>query len=247
MPKIIKFNAKLISSLVMMIIIAALLVAATFAWFSHNERVHASGMAVRVDDTRITLSDTLTVTRTLSSTVTVQTYKCEGEEPYYFLFEDGAYATDEDGEKIPFSISGLLPGETVDVTFSYTCDDGLIGKSIGAELSGITAATFTEIDHPDVEHSVLGVYKYSVDTDGSFGEEHWLVDYVSGTSDPAPETIPLFIGEVWEKVSETPEDNYKTVTFRFDFDLEQYYTLRTLTNQLSEKSFTIGELRIEVQ
>jgi hypothetical protein len=38
----------------------------------------------------------------------------------------------------------------------------------------------------------------------------------------------------------------KTVTIRLDFDLEQYTMLHTATNQLSEKGFSIGALRIEV-
>lgn len=241
-----KINKKLISPIIMMIIIGALLVASTLAWLSHNTAAGVTGMKVSVTDERITLGDTLTVTRSLSARVTTQIYKCEGDDNYYYLFEDGAFATDGEGNRIPFYISGLLPGETVDVTFTYTCTDSLIGKGISARLTDISSDTFTEIDHPDVEHSVLGVYKYAAMKDGVFGEGEWLVDYVSGTADDIPGSVSLFENSVWAKVSETPEDNYVSASFRFDFDLEQYYTLRTATNQLSEKSFVIGELRIEV-
>ena len=241
-----KINSKLITPIIMMVITGALLIASTLAWFSHNTQSGVTGLKVSVTDERITLGDTLTVTRALSTRVTTQIYKCEGSDNYYYLFEDGAYATDGDGNKIPFYISGLLPGETVDVSFTYTCTDSLIGRGISARLTDISSDTFTEIDYPDIKHSVLGVYKYSAMEDGTFGEETWLVDYVSGTADDIPESVMLFENSVWSKVSETPEDNYVSASFRFDFDLEQYYTLRTATNQLSEKSFVIGELRIEV-
>ena len=247
MPRITKsINPKLISSLVMMIIIAALLVATTFAWFSNNTTVGAGGMSVTVTDKRVTLGDTITVTRTLSSS-TVYVYKCEGEDPYYYLYSDGAFETDEDGNRIPFSISELLPGETVDVTFSYTCTDSLIGSPIKASLSSIESDTFTEVDNADADHSVLGVYKYSVMQNGAFGEDSWVVEYTPGVDDVVPSSLPLFEGAIWQKVSDTPADNYVEITFRFDFDLEQYYTLKTATNQLSEKSFSINELRIEVE
>ena len=242
-----KINTKLISPLIMMCVIAALLIfsAFTFAWFSESRHAVASGFSINVTDKRITLSDTITVTRTLSSRQTTETFM-RGEGAVYYLYENGEFVLDEDGEMIPFSVAGLLPGETVDVTFSYTCTDSLIGSGIRASLSQITADAFNELEHPDVAHSVLGVYKYSVMTDGAFGEEAWMVEYASGVDDDMPDYIPLFENNVWEKVSETPSENYTSVTFRFDFDLAQYSTLKTATNQLSEKSFSIGELRIEV-
>ena len=234
-----------ISSAVMMVIIAALLIASTFAWFSHNEKATAGGMAVTVSDKRVKLADTITVTRTLSRSTEYE-YRRDTNDTYYYLYENGDFALDSEGNRIPFSISGLLPGETVTVTFSYTCTDSLIGEGISARLCGIEADTFVELDHPDTDHSVLGVYKYSSAIGNTLGESDWIVDYVSGEADDTPSTINVFEGAVWSKVSEVPEENYLTATFRFDFDLEQYYTLKTSTNQLSEKSFIIRELRIEV-
>ena len=235
-----------ISSAVMMVIIAALLIATTFAWFSHNESASAGGMAVTVSDKRVKLADSIKVTRTLSRSTEFE-YRREGNDVYYHLYEDGDFALDDEGNKIPFAISGLLPGETVDVTFSYTCTDSLIGESIKASLCGIESDTFVEIDHPDADHSVLGVYKYSSGFGDELGESGWIVDYVSGEDDPVTDSVSVFDGAVWSKVSDVADENYVSVTFRFDFDLEQYYTLKTSTNQLSEKSFIIRELRIEVE
>ena len=246
MSKTLKFNTKLLSSLFMMIIIAALLIASTFAWFSQNESTSVGGLAITVSDKRVKLADSIKVTRTLSRSTEFE-YRRDGNDLYYYLYEDGGFALDEEGNKIPFSISGLLPGETVDVTFSYTCTDSLIGENIKASLCGIEADTFVEIDHPDTDHSVLGVYKYSSSAGGVLGEPTWIVEYVSGIDDEAPSTLTVFDGAEWSKVSEVAEENYVNVTFRFEFDLEQYYTLKTSTNQLSEKSFIIRELRIEVE
>ena len=246
MSKTLKFNTKLLSSLFMMIIIAALLIASTFAWFSHNKTASAGGLAITVSDKRVKLADSIKVTRTLSRSTEFE-YRRDGNDLYYYLYENGDFALDEEGNKIPFSISGLLPGETVDVTFSYTCTDSLIGENIKASLCGIESDAFVEIDHPDIDHSVLGVYKYASGIGDEMSEASWIVDYVSGTDDVVPDEITVFSGAAWSKLSEVAEENYVDVTFRFDFDLEQYYTLKTSTNQLSEKSFIIRELRIEVE
>ena len=237
---------KALSSLVMMILIAALLIATTLAWFSNNESVTANGMTISIKDKRVKLADTIKVTRTLSHSTEYE-YRRDENGDYYYLYEDGDFALDEDGNRIPFAIAGLLPGEAVSVTFSYTCTDTLIGEKIKANLCGIEADSFVELDHPDTNHSVLGVYKYASCIGTELGEPEWVVEYTSGINDAAPSTVNVFEGAVWNKVSEVAEENYVDVTFRFDFDLEQYYTLKTSTNQLSEKTFTIGELRIEVE
>lgn len=243
-----KINPKLISSAVLLIITGALLLTCTFtfAWFADNHRVQASGMQISANDKRITISDMIEVTRTLGGKVTVQTYRCEEHEDYYYLYENDSFTTDENGDRIPFSISDLLPGEIVEVTFSYTCSDNLIGSPISAKLTSISSDSFPEIDHPDVSHYVLGVYKFSSKQGGEYPAGTWMVNYVSGQTEAIPESLPVFTDTIWNKVSDVPQDNYVTASFRFEFDLEQYTTLKTTTNLLSEKRFSIGELRIEV-
>lgn len=249
MPKLFpKISPQIISSFVLLVITGALLLTCTFtlAWFSTNRSVSATGMHITVADKRITLDDTIVVTRTLSTNVTTKTYRCIGEDSYYYLYEDNDFALDEQGNRIPLLIPNLLPGEFVDVTFAYTCTDSLIGTSISAYLSDISSDTFAEIDHPDVLHSVLGVYKFSVKHGANYSDGVWVVNYSSGIAEPTPKTLPVFTDVAWNKVSDTPENNYVYVTFRFKFDLSQYDTLKTATNLLSEKKFSIGELRIEV-
>ena len=249
MPK--RLNPQLISSFVILVVTGILLIACaftftfTFAWFSHNKEVSARGMQVSVADKRIELADTITVTRTLGQQVTTQTYRCEGDNDYY-LYENGAFLTDEQGNRMPFHIPELLPGELVDVTFGYRCTDSLIGACISASLTEISSDTFAEIDHPDVLHSVLGVYRLSVKQGEEFSQGDWLVEYASGVAEIVPEKLPVFTDVVWSKVSDVEEENFVWTTFRFEFDLEQYGVLKTTTNLLSEKSFWIGALRIEV-
>ena len=250
MLKRLKINPQLISSFVLMVIIGALLITCaftfTFAWFAHNKTVDANGMQISTKDRRIILADTLEVTRTLGDHVTTQTYRSENGDGYYYLYENGAFLTDEQGDRIPFHISELLPGELVDVTFGYRCTDSLIGSTISASLTDVSSDTFAEFDNPDVLHSVLGVYRFSVKQGDEFPTGDWIVSYTGGEADPIPEKIPVFTDEVWSKVSDVEEENYVWTTFRFEFDLDQYTVLKTTTNLLSEKSFWIGALQIEV-
>lgn len=251
MPKLFRtLNSKLLSSFVLLVITGALLITCTFtfalAWFSSNRSTSANQLKINVADRRITLSDTIEVTRTLAQSITTQIFRCEGEDNYYYLYENDAFVTDEQGNRIPFCIPNLLPGELVDVSFGYRCTDALIGSAISATLTDIFSDTFAEIDHPEIQHSVLGVYKLSVKEGDDYSEGKWIVDYVSGTADPIPEELTLFSDVTWNKISDVEEENFVWTSFRFKFDLEQYYDLKTTTNLLSEKSFWIGELRIEV-
>jgi hypothetical protein len=250
MPKLSnKINPQIISSFVLLVITGALLLTCSFtlAWFSSNNHISANGMHISVTDKRISLSDTIEVTRTLGTNITTNVYRCEGEDSSYYLYENGSFATDDEGNRIPFIIANLISGETVDETFAYTCTDSLIGSSVSAALTNITSDTFTEIDIPDIKHSILGVYKFSSKQGDSYPEGEWVVNYTSGESESIPDSIPLFTNVPWSKVSDAKENNYTYVSFRFEFDLTQYNTLNTTTNMLSEKSFFIGELRIEVK
>lgn len=243
-------NTQLISSFVLLVITGALLIVCaftfTFAWFAKNEEVTATGMQISVPDRRIVLADTIEVTRTLGQYVTTQTYRCEGEDNFYYLYEDGAFSLDEQGARVPFHIPDLLPGELVDVTFGYRCTDSLIDVAISASLTDISSDTFAEADDPDVWHSVLGVYKFSVKQGEEFVKDDWIVNYALGVEESIPEQIDIFTDIAWSKVSDLEEENYVWTTFRFEFDLEQYSVLKTTTNMLSEKSFWIGKLQIEV-
>ena len=253
MKKIIaRINPNLISSFVMLIITGTLLISISLAWFSKNDRVNATGMTISATDERVEFGSSVTVKRFIDDYVIEELeFRVPDDEPdssQYYLWDNtgGAFALDDVGEKIPISIAGLLPGETVDLTFSYICTDSLEGRSLAIYFDRIVADTFSEMDGASTSHSVLGVYKISADQGGTgFSDPEWVVTSVSGTEDTSPTRIDIIDSTTWS-TADVAAGAYKTVTVRLDFDLGQYTKLLTATNQLSEKGFSIGALRIEV-
>ena len=241
----------LISSFVMLIIIGPLLVSTTLAWFSYNKHTNAKGMTVSANDGRVEFGPSVTVKRFIGDYVIEELeFRAPADEPHsshYYLWDSAgdAFVLDN-GDRIPITISGLLPGETVDLTFSYICTDSLEGSSLAIYFDRIIADTFVEMDDASTSHSVLGVYKISADLGGAgFSTPEWVVTSVSGTEDSSPTRVDIIDNTTWSK-ADVEAGVYKTVTVRLDFDLEQYTNLLTATNQLSEKVFSIGAIRIEV-
>lgn len=244
-------NQNLISSFVMLIITGALLISISLAWFSENDRVNATGMTISATDERVEFGSSVTIKRFIDDYVIEDLeFRVPDDEPdssQYYLWDSvgGAFVL-ENEERIPISIAGLLPGETVDLTFSYICTDSLEGRSLAIYFDRIVADTFSEMDGASTSHSVLGVYKISADQGGTgFSDPEWVVTSVSGTEDTSPTRIDIIDSTTWS-TADVAAGAYKTVTVRLGFDLEQYTKLLTATNQLSEKGFSIGALRIEV-
>jgi hypothetical protein len=241
----------IISSLFTLIIIGTLLISVSFAWYSNNKRVHSNDMSISSTDERVDFGRSVTVKRFIDDYVIEElefrTPEDEPNSPHYYLWDSaGGSFVLEDGERIPITMAGLLPGETVDLTFSYICSDSLEGRSLAIYFDSIVADTFTEMDNASTSHSVLGVYKISADLDGEgFSAPKWVVTSVSGTEDTNPTRVDIIENTVWS-AADVAAGVYRTVTVRLEFDLEQYTKLLTATNQLSEKGFSIGAVRIEV-
>ncbi len=245
-----KINSKIISSFIMLLITASLLVAVSFAWFSQNKDVGTGGMTVAAMDERITVGSELRLVRKIGEkTVGESLYRCDNYNNVYYLWEDGSFSKDESGNMIPITVSNLLPGEKIELVFNYTCTDSLIGENLEIYFDNISSDNFFEQNEDGSDgafHSVLCVYKCSFKKgEGDYSEGKWLANSAPSVSDNAPTRFDI-AEEVWERVSETPESNYNEVAVQIEFDLAQYYMLRASTNQLSEKSFTIGALRIGV-
>jgi len=250
MKKIKYINPQILSSLIMLIIIGALLITISFSWFAQNLTASSSGLTVSTMDERITFGNSITVKKYISGNlISNDEYRQDGHSGNYYLWDTelADFAKDEGGNTIPITISGLLPGEVVEFEFTYSCTDGLIGDKVEIFLDRIEADSFVEnIGGETVAtHSVLSVYKVSVLDGESFDSGRWLVTAVTGVDDTAPSRVVLST-PTWQRVSDNDEENYARMTFRLTLDLEQYYGLYTSTNQLSEKSFSIGALRIGV-
>ena len=244
-------NPNLISSLVMLIITGALLISITFAWFADNKRIDAKGMTISANDGRVDFGPSVTVKRFIDDCVIEElefrVSDDESDSSRYFLWDsEGDDFLLKNGERIPITMAGLLPGETVDLTFSYICNDSLEGRSLAIYFDRVIADTFIEMDDASTSHSVLVVYKISTDLDGEgFSTPEWVVTSVSGAEDTTPARIDIVDNTTWS-TADVAAGVYKSVTVRLDFDLEQYTNLLTATNQLSEKGFSIGAIRIEV-
>lgn len=244
-------NPHLISSFVMLIIIGTLLISITFAWFSENKRANATGMTISATDERVEFGPSVIVKRFIDDYVIEELeFRVPDDDPHssqYYLWDSvGRAFVLENGERVPITIAGLLPGETVDLTFSYICTDSLEGRSLAIYFDRIVADTFSEIDSASTSHSVLGVYKISADQGGTgFSTPEWMVTSVSGTKDTSPTRVDIIDNTTWS-AADVAAGVHKTVTVRLDFNLEQYTKLLTATNQLSEKFFSIGAIRIEV-
>jgi hypothetical protein len=245
-----QINPKLISSFIMLIVTGSLLVAVSFAWFAQNKEVVASGMSVTALDERITIGNEIRVVRKIGDkSVGEYIYRCDNYDNFYYLWEDGSFSKDEDGNMIPIVLSSLLPGEIIELHFTYSCTDSLIGRRLNIYFDDISSDTFFEHNDDGSEgaaHSVLCVYKCSFKkgTD-EYSEGAWLVSSTPTLSDFAPKTFEI-TNLFWEKVSDTPEENLVEASVKISFDLDQYYRLQAATNQLSEKSFSIGALSIGV-
>lgn len=244
---------KLIMPFVSLIVTGLMLVASSLAWFSMVDRVDGGGMTVGVDNRFITFSDEITVVRGVAAegggsyTQTVVYHKGEDEKKYY-EYKDGVFVRDEEGNKIPFEIKGLFPGEYLDIKIAYKCSANLAGTKYRLYFTNITDSN-GKFTVKDKELSILGIYRWNVlDKDGAEpAEKHWFSEYTVTDNADGSQTVEEknngtveLKTEIWPNVEE-----FVSSTIRLSVDLEQYAKLKgTTSNLLSEKQFSIGRLGI---
>ena len=251
----------------------------SFAWFAKNKLTSANGLSIQSNADDIRFENVITITPSVGGSVY--------ESVHYVLYSDGCYyqvqksaagdglesagaingidysfSTDKDGNKIPVSLTGLFPGETLTVTVKFRCYgtkrlryslslrnfDDSNGKFVVPAGDGNT----------DGEYSVMGIFRAGLTpesgtADFTAGEHNGkylaTFDTANKTSVTTADPFVIASGTV------SPDNGVVTCSFYVTIDLGSaetgnetgYYSLKgTTTNMLSKKRLRIGMLALDV-
>ena len=254
----------------------------SFAWFAKNKQTSANGLSIQSNADDIRFENVITITPSVGGSVY--------ESVHYVLYSDGCYyqvqksaagdglesageidsvaysfSSDEDGNKIPVSLTGLFPGETLTVTVKFRC---VGSRRLGYSLS---LGGFDDSDgkfvipegdgNTDGEYSVMGIFKAGLNTvtvesgSASFakGDHHgeFLASFDTANKTSVVTANPFVIASG----TASPENGVITCSFYVSIDLGSasdgnetgYYSLKgTTTNMLSKKRLRIGTLSLDV-
>lgn len=257
--------------------------AITFAWFSQNNNVDSSGLNIKTYNQNIYFGSRITITSYIASEDVTQihhsyTYVCENGALDYYQYdvENNQYVLDEDNHRIPISLSGLFPGEWIDIEMSVGCNTDFNGAdyvlslgSFAQVIEDVTSATRPDTQFPlsglddanneiTQEHSTRGLYKVGMITldendNEVVNEWNWLGTYNSNiTRDTLPSSINFYQGtfkaDGYYTNNQIDETKYDTIKFRLVLDLTNYYNNFTnpSSNVLSEKHMRIGAIDIKL-
>lgn len=185
---------------------------------------------------------------------------------------DFEYSDKEKKKKIPMSFDSIFPNEYLDITLWYYPDEMYKDNSYTINLTNFSdsngkfSETHTIGDTTETEtftHSVLGVYRVgevttttTTNDDGTKTEKrsvnnwNWLCQYNGDyEADTTYSSVTFKSGSFKSESTVTIEGDkqaYYTTTFRIELSLEQLSSKMTYvsTNALSEKSITIGAIRL---
>ena len=251
----------------------------SFAWFAKNKLTSANGLSIQSNADDIRFENVITITPSVGGSVY--------ESVHYVLYSDGCYyqvqksaagdglesagaingidysfSTDKDGNKIPVSLTGLFPGETLTVTVKFRCYGT---KRLGCSLS---LRNFDDSNgkfvvpagdgNTDGEYSVMGIFRAGLTpesgtADFTAGEHNGkylaTFDTANKTSVTTADPFVIASGTV------SPDNGVVTCSFYVTIDLGSaetgnetgYYSLKgTTTNMLSKKRLRIGMLALDV-
>lgn len=254
----------------------------SFAWFAKNKLTSANGLSIQSNADDIRFENVITITPSVGGSVY--------EPVHYVLYSDGCYyqvqksaagdglesagaineidysfPTDKNGNKIPVSLTGLFPGETLTVTVKFRCYGT---KRLGCSLS---LRNFDDSNgkfvvpagngNTDGEYSVMGIFRAGLikvepesgTTDFTAGKHNGkylaTFDTANKTSVPTADPFVIASGTV------SPDNGVVTCNFYVTIDLGSaetgnetgYYSLKgTTTNMLSKKRLRIGMLALDV-
>lgn len=210
----------------------------SYSWFTLTNSASADGVNLSSSSGAVTFGESLTTTRTLGTSVTVATYRLSGTNDRYYLYDDltSSFTTDGEGALVPFTLSAVIPGETLDIALSFTGTGDAKGNGWTFSLKDLSDATDGTFTAADGTYSVFGIYRIYVEESGVFVDKGFIADYSLGPTHPTAFTV----------ASGSWGSGTVDFTFRISVDLTQYKALSgTVTNQLSEKYVSIGQIRVE--
>ena len=152
----------------------------SFAWFAKNKLTSANGLSIQSNADDIRFENVITITPSVGGSVY--------ESVHYVLYSDGCYyqvhksaagdglesagaingidysfPTDKDGNKIPVSLTGLFPGETLTVTIKFRCyGTKRLGYSLSLRNFDDSNGKFfvpAGNGNTDGEYSVMGIFR----------------------------------------------------------------------------------------
>ncbi len=236
-----KFVASLTSMVLTLFVFVAIVITmfSTKAWFASNKDVGGSGISVSAAREYLLFGDEITAKAVMSHTTIAEgNYKRFENSNNYYLYRDGDFVKDDDGNYRPLSYSSLYPGEFIEISLTISCDESHKGMDYTLYFSGLSQNDNEEGSFTVGEktYSVLGVYKIvpcTVSEDGTVTEDttnsKFIVDYSADTT----------VSDTCEITSGTMTETTMSVTFRLYVDLTQYKGLGAATNALSEKTINL--------
>lgn len=252
----------------------------TLSWFSENRKTGAAGMQVSARSDFLRFEDLITVEPAVGNSAFETLYFRRAQDGGYYQIvkvpagetaadpagsvggEDYTFAADAAGARVPFSLTGLFPGETLLVTVRFRAyGEQAVPYSLSLSDFDDSAGRFTigegENNTPGT-YSVLGIFR--AEWVSLSAEQNAAPEYRKGAhsgsffaSFDTKNGCSVKTADPFEIVSGTaaPSDGVISCSFRVSLDLgdaakgTQYYSLRgTVTNMLSKKRFSVGALSL---
>ena len=233
------------------------------AWFASNKNVKSGGMTLDVSDKAPRLDPIISVVPSVGEK--------RFETIYYMADKNGNYyraSTDDTGGEpageiagigyyfmknsagnyIPISLTGLFPGEKLEITLSFTNETSsplkyrLALENFNDDDGKFTISGDGSDDTTSGTYSIMGIFFVRTESVGGVatgGEGKFLSRYdtENGRSENL-ESLEIASGEIGAG------ENVECV-FSVSIDLSQYRSLKGVhENLLSKKRFTIGALRL---
>lgn len=274
--KLVKHSVSMIVFLLLLCFAVVVYLMSSFAWFAKNRNVSAGGMKLSAVGS-LDFGDVVIVDRYYTNSHYTEgrisdtlVYRYNSADDVYELWDTdaGDFSVDENGDRIPFTLTQLIPGERINFSFSISRSSS---QEAGYRLSfsGLDADTFTVHSGVDAGiYSIMGICHMLVRTgdrvigpSDDYTDKGFLLDYAGtlpdgyGTYDETVYDEELGVDVNVTRSTLTGftllegawgDNDSINVTVQLWVDLTNYNQLHgTTSNLLSEKILRIGYLQAE--